>query len=40
MYLDSGHGDYHMISCTGTEGSVLELNKVIKQFGGMLLKDN
>jgi hypothetical protein len=29
-----------MISCTGAEGNVLELNKVIKQFGGMLLKDN
>ena len=40
MYLDSGHGDYHMISCTGAEGNVLELNKVIRQFGGMLFKDN
>jgi hypothetical protein len=40
MYLDGFQGDYHMISCTGAEGNVLELNKVIKQFGGMLLKDN
>jgi hypothetical protein len=29
-----------MISCTGAEGNVLELNKVIKQFGGMLVKNN
>lgn len=40
MYLDGFQGDYHMISCTGAEGNVLELNKVIKQFGGMLFKDN
>ena len=40
MYLDGFQGDYHMISCTGAEGNVLELNKIINQFGGMLLKDN